>query len=372
MNVDRVQVLAHRIAAHGLHRTEADAAELAVFDLGLQDSMRDTALLGLVARLDGVVTPESLVDDQRLALAWSHRGAPHFHRRAELAEVTASLVPLGEADALARMLWQRKQLRETGLDALDVLFTTARAIRKVVKGPMTKGAVSTAITEILPPAFSRWCRGCNATHIYEQLMRIATPHAGVRLEADQSPATLAPLEGRGPIRTKPDVAAATRVVERYLRINGPATPGDAAGYVGTTRTVLDRMWPDDLAEVRVDGKRAFLPTDLLPALENPPEPDLVRLLPPWDPFIQARDKAVLVPDPARQKEVWKMLGNPGVLLAGGEIAGTWRTKSAGKRLAFTITAFDPLHPAARDAAEAEATRITTARGFASPTVTWLP
>ncbi|GAA4549366.1 DNA glycosylase AlkZ-like family protein [Amycolatopsis samaneae] len=372
MNVDRVQVLAHRIAAHGLHRAGADAAELAVFDLGLQDSMRDTALLGLVARLGGEVTPESLVDDDRLALAWSHRGAPHFHRRAGLAELTASLVPLDEADALARIMWQRKQVREAGLDALEVLFTTARAIRKVVKGPMTKGAVSTAITKILPPAFSRWCRGCDATHVHEQLMRVATPHAGVRLEAGESPATLAPLEDRGPIRTKPDVAAATRVVERYLRINGPAAPGDAAGYVGTTRSALDRMWPEGLAEVDVDGRRTFLPADLLPALENPPEPDLVRLLPPLDPFVQARDKAVLVPDPARQKEVWRMLGNPGVLLACGEIAGIWRTKSAGKRLAFAITAFDPLRPADRDAAEAEATRVATARGFTAPTVTWLP
>jgi hypothetical protein len=237
---------------------------------------------------------------------------------------------------------------------------------------MTKGAVSTAVTKALPPAFSYWCRGCNATHIYEQLMRIATLHAGVRLVTGATPATLAPLEKRGRLRTKPDVAAATAVVDRYLRLNGPATQGDAAGFAGTAKSVVTRTWPDGLAEVRVEGRKAFLPEDCLPGLENPPEPDLVRLLPPLDPFTQARDKAVLVPDKARQKEVWRILGSPGALLADGDIAGIWRTKGSGKKLEFTITAFDPLRPAAREAAEAEAARVATARGFANFTITWLP
>jgi len=366
--VDRRQVLAYRIAEHGLHRSARDVADLAVVRAGLQDSMRDTALLAAVARLDG---PVSLVDDERLVLAWTLRGAPHFHLRSDLAEVTRALIPLDDADALARMLWQRKELAATGLAAADVVFTAAAAIRKVVTKPMTKGAVSTAVTKLLPPAFARWCRGCNATHIHEQLMRIAAPLGGVRLVAGAAPATLAPLEGRGRMRTKPDVASATSVVSSYLRLNGPASPGEAAEFVGTARSVVDRTWPSDLAEVRVDGKVRYLPASRLPALENPPEPDIVRLLPPLDPFIQARDKALLVPDPVRRKEVWKMLGNPGVLLAEGDIAGTWRTKASGAKLTFTVTAFDPLPPAVREATEAEAARVAAARGFEKHDVAWV-
>ncbi|NBH10207.1 crosslink repair DNA glycosylase YcaQ family protein [Amycolatopsis sp. SID8362] len=364
--MDRRQVLAYRIAEHGLHRTARDLADLAVVRAGLQDSMRDTALLALVARLDGEV---SLVDDPRLVLAWTLRGAPHFHLG--LAEVTRALVPLDDADALARMLWQRKELAATGQAAADVVFTAAAALRKVVTKPMTKGAASTAVTKALPPSFSRWCRGCGATHIQEQLMRIAAPHAGVRLVAGASPATLAPLEGRGRMRRTPDPAAATKVVEDYLRLNGPATPGEAAEFVGTAKAVVDRTWPADLAEVEVEGRRKYLPAAQLPALENPPEPDLVRLLPPLDPFIQARDKTLLVPDPARRKEVWKMLGNPGVLLADGDIAGTWRTKGSGAKLTFTVTAFDPLRPPLREEAEAEAARVAAARGFEKHAVSWV-
>jgi hypothetical protein len=284
--------------------------------------------------------------------------------------VTRALVPLDDADALARMLWQRKDLAAAGLPAAEVVFTAAEAIRAVVKGEMTKGAVSAAVTKKVPPSFTRWCRGCHATHIQEQLMRVATPHAGVRLVAGASPATLAPLEGRGRLRRKPDPAAAAKVVADYLRLNGPASPGEAAEYAGTAKAVVDRTWPPDLVSVPVEGKKRFLPAARLAALENPPEPDVVRLLPPLDPFVQARDKALLVPDPARRKEVWKMLGNPGVLLADGDIAGTWRTKAGGAKLTFTVTAFDPLRPAVREEAEAEAARVAAARGFEKHAVSW--
>ena len=369
--VEREQALAYRIAAQGLHRTEADLARLAVFDLGVQSAQRDTAAIALAARFDGELTVESFVDDSRFVLAWTHRGAPHFHRAADIPSVTRALIPLDETDAMARMLWQRKQVEAAGMSAADGLFTAARAIRDVVDKPMTKGAVSTAVTKIIPAGLSYWCRGCQATHILEQVMRLAAIHGGARLEAGINPATLAPLEGRGRMRTKPDPAAGTAVVSAYLHLHGPARPVEAAGFVGTTTATAEAMWPSEPAEVSVDRRKAFLPEADLDLLLNPPEPNLVRLLPPWDPFLQSRDRALLVPDKARQKEVWKILGNPGALLADGEVAGTWRTKGSGrKRLEFTITVFDALPAAARKAAEAEAERVAKVRGFPDLRVTW--
>ncbi|GAB3586635.1 crosslink repair DNA glycosylase YcaQ family protein [Amycolatopsis endophytica] len=369
--VGREQVLAHRIAAQGLHRDRPDPAGLAVFDLGLQSTQRDTAAISLAARLPGPVTEESIVEDSRFVLAWTHRGAPHFHRADGIGRVAAALVPLGEDDAMARMQWQRKQVEAAGMGALDGLFTAAKALRKVVTGVMSKGAASEAITKIIPDGLSYWCRVCGATHVLEQLMRLAAIHGGVRLEAGAQPATLAPLDGRPRMRTTPDPAAAASVVRDYLHLHGPATAKEAAGFVGTTVSVVKRIWPDELTEVRVDGRKAFLPVRDVAALENPPEPDVVRLLPPWDPFLQSRDRSLLVPDRARQKEVWRILGNPGVLLADGEVAGVWRSKGSGrKRLDFTITAFDPLPPAVRKAAEDEAERVAKTRGFADLRVSW--
>jgi len=108
---------------------------------------------------------------------------------------------------------------------------------------------------------------------------------------------------------------------------------------GSRRTTSGSGGFSEFGEAASSGERVSSTT------RGPAEPDVVRLLPPLDPFIQARDKGLLVPDKVRQKEVWKIIGNPGVLLADGEIAATWRTKATGrKRLDFTISAFETLPP----------------------------
>lgn len=372
LDVDRRQVLAYRIAAHGLHREAGDATSLAVFDLGVQDvTQRGTAELAVAARLSPDAAGTWRAGDDRFVLAWSHRGAPHYHRADEFRALIPALVPLDDTDAQARLSWQRKEITAAGMPATEVIRTAAHALREAVGTTMTKGAASTAVTKLVPAGLTRPCRPCQATHIHEQLMRLATPLAGILLEAGTSPATLTPLDQQPDIPETTDIPAATRVVEHYLRLHGPATPAEAARFVGTTRaTVEQSFWPADLAEIRVDGQVRHLPADRVAALENPPEPDPVRLLPPWDPFLQARDRTLLVPEAAHQKEVWKVLGNPGALLAGGEITGTWRARTAGRRLEITLTALLPMAARDRIAAEEEARRVATVRGATDVRVTW--
>lgn len=202
-------------------------------------------------------------------------------------------------------------------------------------------------------------------------MRLAAPLAGLVLAPGASPATLVPVRPRPRLAEHPDGRAATGVVRAYLRLHGPATTSDAAGFMGTTRTTLaGTMWPDDVVEVSVDGRRGAIPADALPALENPPEADVVRLLPPKDPLVQARDRALLVPDPAHRKEVWRVLGNPGTILVGTDLAGVWRATKSGDRLELTMTALLPLPAQARTAAEAEADRMRAARGLSELRLTW--
>ncbi len=371
LRIDRQQAMAYRVAAHGLHRRDRDPAALAVLDLGVQDdAQRDTADLAVLARLGDLPRPP-LADDDRFVLAWSHRGAPHYHRAADFRSLVPALLPWDEADAAARLGWQRRDVAATGIPADEAIRTAATALRKVVTRTMTKGAASEAVTKAIPEGLSRWCRVCQATHIHDQLMRLATPLAGVALEPGASPAILVPLRPRPHVPERPDARAATAVVRTYLRLHGPATATDAAGFVGTTKTTLTRtMWPDDLVEVAVDGRRCAIPAGALAALENPPEPDVVRLLPPRDPLVQARDRALLVPDPAHRKEVWKVLGNPGTILADGEIAGVWRSRKSGSRMELTLTELLPLSARVRAAVEAEADRLRVARGFTSLRLTW--
>ncbi len=75
-----------------------------------------------------------------------------------------------------------------------------------------------------------------------------------------------------------------------------------------------------------------------------------------------------MPDRERHKEVWRVLGNPGVVLLDGEIAGVWRPRMAGKkRVDLTVTTFRQLTAADQARVEAEAGEVARARGVPAAT-----
>lgn len=63
------------------------------------------------------------------------------------------------------------------------------------------------------------------------------------------------------------------------------------------------------------------------------------MLPPYDPLLELCDRALLVPDPAHRKAVWKTAANPGIVLMDGEIAGVWRQKRSRDRLTIRVETF---------------------------------
>jgi hypothetical protein len=362
VEVDRARVLAYRVAAHELdRRLDGSPEDLAVLDLGVQDTPSGSARQALAAR-----TPLPL-EEGALALLWSIRGAPHLHRWADLPGLVTALWPLSDADATTRIA--STQIKEGTRLGMAAFTAAARAIREVVTTPMTKGEVSTAVSARIPESLTYWCRVCAAQHISGGLFQHVGLPAGVRLEPGASRTTLAPLEDRSDIPSKPGDPAS--LVTTYLRLLGPATPAEAAKFLGTTQTEIRRAWPADLAEVRVDGHRAWLPADRVDLLNSAPSPDLVRLLPPSDPYLQARDRDLLMPDKARQKAVLRILAKPGALLVDGEIAGVWRARLAGRTtLEVTVTAFDPLTAPVRSAVHDEAGHVATARGVTGVRVTF--
>lgn len=354
VRVSREQVLAYRVAAQQLHRGDTPPADLAITRLGVQDTPAGTARLAVAARTTAGPT------DDRLVMVWSTRGAPHLHRRADLAWMARALWPLSDADARSRIVTTR--IREGAKLGIAAFRAAATAMFDVVTGPMAKGAVSGAVTARIPGSLTYWCPPCGSRHVSGALFQQVGIFAGARLVPDAPATTLAPIDGwAGP----PDRAAGTdELVRTYLRLLGPATDTEVAAFLGTTRAELRRAWPaDGLVEVEAAGRAAWLPEDSLDRLLDPPEPPGLRLVPAGDPFLQARDRKVVLPDPARHREVWQAISNPGALLVAGDVAGTWRAKLAGKRtLALTVTPFDRLPAALRPDLDAEAERIAAVRG----------
>ncbi len=371
MKTTRKQVIAYRVAAQGLHRDTNSVGKLGVLDIGVQEAMGHPAALAFAARLplSVAVGPADLAigPGHRLALTWTLRGAPHVHHRRDLDAVAAALWPLSEADAAGRLNETGPSVKRAGIPALEQFERAVDAMRTVVTKPMAKGAASTAVTKKIPKPMRRDCRPCKTAHISDSAMRSAAPAAGLEIEPGTAPPVLLPREGAN-LPTEPDLAALARLATGYLTYLGPADVGEFAGYLEARRADLATSWPQDLVEVTVDGRPRWIPADRVDALRSAPAAKLVRLLGPFDPYLQARDRDLIVPDKGVHKLLWPVLGRPGVLFVDGEVVGTWRTKASGAKLTVTVVAFAPLPPKVWTQVESEAERVGEARGAGDVTV----
>ena len=118
----------------------------------------------------------------------------------------------------------------------------------------------------------------------------------------------------------------------------------------------------------VDGGRRWVlaaDADRLPA--DPPA--AIRLLGPFDLFLQGRDRALLVPDAVRAKELWPTLGRPGGVLAAGEIVGSWRARRSGRTVTVTADLWAPAPPRLQAGIEEQAERLAAFRNARLSAVT---
>ncbi len=387
---DRQQVLAHRVHIHEFDRRVARPADLAVLDLGIQDTPVGAARQALAARLPGSSASDGARSDDALfggtdplALVWSHRGAPHLHRADDLVGLARALWPWSDADARARMGRAATRLVGAGIAPLEGLRLTAEAWHSVVTGSgpggLTKGEISAAVTERLPDEVPEWCRGCQSTHVNDLLFRLGALPAGARIAPGRTPLTFEPVARWAGVPDSP--AGTDRMVSSYLRLLGPATAVEAAGFLGTTAKAIGvgagggpggglGDWPEGLVQVRVDGQDRWMAETDVEEVAAAPAPEMVRLVPASDPYLQTRDRDWLVPDPAHRQALWKILSSPGAVLVDGEVTGIWRAKQTKATksdpegaLVITVEAFGRLSRTTRGALDQEALGLARVRGL---------
>jgi hypothetical protein len=175
--------------------------------------------------------------------------------------------------------------------------------------------------------------------------------------------------------------AQAELVRRFLRAFAPATAQDLAWWANPQTSPAARkadeahaagIWrlvADEVTGVeRPTGAGAFVLTSDLDRLADPPQLAGVRLIPPYDPLLMARDRENLV---ARQHDgrLWRSSHNPGVVLASGRLIAAWTARKQGRRLNITIEPLDgPIDRATRDAIEEEAMLIAALRECADVTL----
>ena len=236
-------------------------------------------------------------------------------------------------------------------------------MRSIVTSPTVKGDLSTELHARLPEPYQRYCRVCEAVHLYEQPFRLSALRAGLELRPGTSPPVLERIPGwRGPAA---DVDPALDPIRAALHLLGPMTPKQVAAYVDAPVKDIKAHWPDGRRDGHRRGRGAADPVRRCRCACDPPPtlPGLVRLLGPFDLFLQARDRELVVPEQAHRKDLWRTLGRPGGVLVGEEILGTWRPRAAGKKLRLAVDAWAPLPDLTEQAERLAAFRGVTFDGF---------
>ena len=166
--------------------------------------------------------------------------------------------------------------------------------------------------------------------------------------------------------------ARLELARRYLHIFGVGTPTGYSTWAGVKPSRAERVFAalaPSLMTVRTPVGEASILAEDEPAFSGPPGPPApARLLPSGDTYtlLQGDDRAVLVPDAARQGELWTPRVWPGAVLVGGEVVGVWRRADS----SMAIDPWRRLTPAEREAVEAEATSLPLPGLAGRMTVAW--
>lgn len=382
------QVRRFRLAGHHLDaRLPAGSLLRAAGACAVQNTPPGAAALSLHARLSGL-TPDGVTRllevDKTLIQVWSLRASPHIFPTAEFPVFTRGLLPPDEDAQRQFILGITQALPLVQMSVAEIADFTAQAVRQVLDRRIleNKQELDRALAAWIAPRLdaeraAAWAGP--SLYARDQTLGEALVSFTLRLVALRGLICFAPRKGNEAafVRTDqwlggdpPQVdvdQARAELVRRYLRCYGPSTYRHFAAWAGIAPAQAKQAWgllAAELVEVRVDGSPGWLLQEDLPRLESPPPAGGVRFLPAHDPFLQLRDRAILVPDQALQRRIWRTVGSPGVLLANGEVIATWRATRKGSRLMITLEPFAPLSPELIEQVWAEAQTVAPFRGCA--------
>ena len=381
MRVTREAVRAARIAAQHLGARLPAGAEATVAAPGLRDTPAGAFRDALAARMDASsrqFAPDGGIDRRLdaaqtgLVAIWGPRGAPYVVAEADLAVFTRGALPVDEASARAFAPSATKALDPHGIALLDAFAEVERVMRAAVaEGPVERDDMHQRLRDALPGELLWACKGCGTDHVHPMVWRAACTMGSVRRD-DFSPTRAVTYAAvASPPDPSGDVAARAKLTRRALHHHGPLTLAELATWLAVSRADararLDAV-ADELAEIDREGAPAWALAADRDVLASPPAPHGVRLLAAGDPLLDGRDRASFIPDPALQKEIWKAVASPGVVLVDGEAVATWRANAKGKRLALALTPLGGARLPAVERLAPEAEALAAARGLAGATL----
>lgn len=386
--IERKNVVAFRLASHHLDvRLRKQDLLTAAGRCGIQNTPPGSALLAFHARVEGVSADvvAGAVEDRSMLLTWSLRGAPYYVPTAEAEVYTTGVLPVTEEARRHFVLGVEQAVDRLGLSLTETVDIVTTATREFLSGrQLAIDELGAEVAARIAPELTAQQRGVwdeEGPYAAGQPIGEAVVHFCVRLLALQRTVCFAPRTGNRapfvlteewlgrPVAEMDPVACRRELLRRYLRCYGPSTRSDFATWLGVRAGDVDPWWSnleDELVEVDFGGRAWALAGDL-DALRTATMPTGMRLLPPRDAYTQLRDRGTIV-DKAHHRAVWRTSGDPGTMLADGEIVGTWRARKSGRKLRVELEAFEALSRRHQEALVAEAESIAPLRDTSSVSV----
>jgi hypothetical protein len=335
LTVEQVRRL--RMHAQLLDKPLREVAGVVKTLCGLQAQEPEAAALGVRARSTGLVLADvekARLEQRTVVRTWGWRYTLHLLEAEDFGWWLPLFGPVN-------IQGSRSRRAELGLDA-ETGEQGSKLVRQVLAehGPLTRASLVSKLSQ----------RGLS-------LGGQAVPHL-LGYTASQGHLCLGPDSGSEPtyvlvedwLPTRPAVnlsgeAAYRELVLRYLSAYGPADQDDMLRWSGLPARELKAAWKacaSRLVEVDYAGRRLWLLPGKLEELEEKAQP-VVKLLPRYDNFLLGylnRD-ALLSPEFSRRINAGGGIVHP-LLVADGQVAGTWKSKIQGGRFQITPELFEGL------------------------------
>lgn len=375
MNIGAEQIRNYRLSVHCLDK-KIPASEMinAAGVCGLQNSPPGAWETAMFNRLEGCslqMLQNALYEEKSLLQAWSFRGTPVVF---PTDQSDIFLTPLKAQSGEQPWIYTRGIT--AALDYLqmsfdDVLMQTIKAAKYLDGHTIrSKELLDKILAEIIEKDLPEekaalWRAPSMYGHPDKQTIGGAAVSFLLRPCSFSSLVVFGRRQGSSPAFTSfkswigraPDKTAGAdrELVCKFLHSYGPADVNSFMVWLGCSGKQAVRIWntvAEETQRVTVGKKTYYMLSEDMEKLRNPEKcEDRLLLLGAHDPYLDIKDRMVLLEDKSLHKEVWKTAANPGVILKGGRVAGIWRTKTQKCKLELSMALFGPHKAAEKKALE---------------------
>ena len=362
---DEEHIRSFRMHAHHLDRMlPAGSLKEAAF-IGFQNSPPGIWEIAAFQRVEGIKRTQlqqALIEERSLLQAWSIRGVPLVFPSEDVAVFLTSLIPQADekpwiyTDGLRAALTQLDLSFEellSWLSACISMLDTAVIVRKEALDQR----LASLMEPLLPPSRrALWRSPSPYDPKGKQLLGEAVVSFLLRPCAHMGKVVFGARQEEGvsflslrawlPALDPLPPCDPSRLVRRFLHAYGPSDRHCFQKWLGGSTRQARRLWTGveaSLVEVEVMGKKRYLlREDLEEWKQAAPLTGKLQLLAAHDPYLELRDREVLLASSSLQKQVWRIQGNPGALLRDGAVIGSWRMRTQAERIQMTLTLFEAI------------------------------